>query len=112
MDGAVSSFDQFRLPDMVWERMQTILPKYRKSRKGGRPRDGIPIGLAVDGANVHDIKLLQHTIEDCFPPRLPERQFSGTSPICHPSIVDKPQAFKQITSRIQEFGDGPVKDTN
>jgi putative transposase len=23
---------------MIWERMQNILPKYRKSRKGGRPR--------------------------------------------------------------------------
>jgi putative transposase len=170
MDGAVTSFDQFRLPDMIWERMQNILPKYRKSRKGGRPRkdlrrvadaifyrmrtgcqwkaippslcpgstafsyfkqwvdkgvfaklwklaleeydelvgldwrwqsvdgamtkaplggestgknptdrgkkgvkrslmtdaDGIPVGLAVDGANVHDIRLLQLTIEDCF----------------------------------------------
>jgi hypothetical protein len=38
MDGAVTSFDQFCLPDMIWERMQNILPKYRKSRKGGRPR--------------------------------------------------------------------------
>jgi putative transposase len=28
--------------------------------------DGIPVGLAVDGANVHDIRLLQLTIEDCF----------------------------------------------
>ena len=38
MDGAVTSFDQFCLPDMIWERMQNILPKYRKSRKGGRHR--------------------------------------------------------------------------
>jgi transposase len=28
--------------------------------------DDIPVGLAVDGANVHDIRLLQLTIEDCF----------------------------------------------
>lgn len=27
---------------------------------------GIPIGLAVGGANVHDTKLLQETIEDCI----------------------------------------------
>jgi len=27
---------------------------------------GVPVGLAVDGANVHDIRLLQRTIEDCF----------------------------------------------
>jgi putative transposase len=38
MDGAVTSFDQFCLPDMIWEQMQNILPKYRKIRKGGRPR--------------------------------------------------------------------------
>lgn len=165
-----SSFDNYRLPDSLWERMQLILPKYRKSRKGGRPRTdlrkvadaifyrlrtgcqwkaippslcpgstahgyfkqwvakgifeklwklaleqydeligldwswqsvdgamtkaplggektgknptdrgklgvkrsvmtdaaGIPVGLAVEGANVHDIRLLQRTIEDCF----------------------------------------------
>jgi putative transposase len=28
--------------------------------------DGIPVGLAVGGANVHDIRLLQLTSEDCF----------------------------------------------
>ena len=38
MDGAVTSFDQFCLPDMILERMQNFLPKHRKSRKGGRPR--------------------------------------------------------------------------
>jgi len=185
MDGAVSSFDQFRSPDMIWERMQTILPKYRKSRKGGRPRtdlrrvadaifyrmrtgcqwkaippslcpgstaydyfrqwvdkgvfaklwklaleeydelvgldwrwqsvdgamtkaplggeatgknptdrgkqgvkrslmteaDGIPVGLAVDGANVHDIRLLQLTIEDCFD-RLGFQQASSFEHLC------------------------------
>lgn len=169
MDGA-SSFDHYRLPDELWERMQNLLPKSKRNKKGGRPRadlrrvadaifyrmrtgcqwkaipptlcpgstahqyfqqwvtlgifeqlwrlaleeydemigldwrwqcvdgamtkaplggestgknptdrgkqgvkrslmtdtDGIPIGLAVDGANVHDIRLLQRTIEDCF----------------------------------------------
>ena len=169
MEG-VSSFDKYHLPDSLWERMQKILPKYRKSSKGGRPRSdvrrvadaifyrlrtgcqwkaippnlcpgstahdyfkqwvsagvfeklwqlaleeydelvgldwqwqsvdgamtkaplggeltgknptdrgkqgvkrsvmtetaGIPVGLAVEGANVHDIRLLRKTIEDCF----------------------------------------------
>jgi len=27
---------------------------------------GVPVGLAVDGANVHDIRLLEATIEDCL----------------------------------------------
>jgi len=169
MDGA-SSFDQYRMPDAMWNEMEALLPNYPKSPKGGRPRpnlrdvadaifyrmrtgcqwkaippslasgstahqyyqewvrlgifdalwqvalavydelvgldwrwqcvdgaitkaplggentgknptdrgkqgskrslmtetSGIPIGLAVDGANVHDIRLLQETIEDCF----------------------------------------------
>jgi putative transposase len=28
--------------------------------------DGIPVGLAVDGANTHDTRLLQATLADCF----------------------------------------------
>lgn len=169
MDG-VSSFDQYRLHDSIWERMQKLLPKYKSSHRGGRPRvdlrgiadaifyrlrtgcqwkaippslaagstahqyfqewvangvfeklwrlalddyddavgldwrwqsvdgamtkaplggdstgknptdrgkqgtkrslmtdaAGIPVGLVVDGANVHDIRLLEKTLEDCF----------------------------------------------
>jgi|SanBayMetagenome_1026888.scaffolds.fasta_scaffold320749_1 hypothetical protein len=38
MDGVVSRFDQFCLPEMIWDLVQNILPKHRKSRKGGRPR--------------------------------------------------------------------------
>jgi putative transposase len=32
--------DLFRLPDAIWERMEPALPKYRRSKKGGRPRLG------------------------------------------------------------------------
>lgn len=28
----------WRMPDVLWERMELLLPKYRRSRKGGRPR--------------------------------------------------------------------------
>lgn len=28
----------FRLPDEIWNRMEGLLPKFRKSKKGGRPR--------------------------------------------------------------------------
>lgn len=38
MDGAVSSFDPFCLPDMIWKRMQNTLPRYRQSRRDVRPR--------------------------------------------------------------------------
>lgn len=29
---------EFRMPDEMWIRIQGLLPKFRKSRKGGRPR--------------------------------------------------------------------------
>ena len=35
------------LPDELWERMRPLLPKYRKSRKGGRPRS--PLRQVADG---------------------------------------------------------------
>ncbi len=28
----------WRLPEALWQRMQPLLPRYRKSRQGGRPR--------------------------------------------------------------------------
>ena len=30
--------DGWRMPDVLWERMELLLPKYRRSCKGGRPR--------------------------------------------------------------------------
>jgi putative transposase len=32
--------EAFRLPDAIWERMELALPKFRVSKKGGRPRLG------------------------------------------------------------------------
>ena len=28
----------WRMPDVLWERLESLLPKYRRSRQGGRPR--------------------------------------------------------------------------
>ena len=179
MDRQKQSFDQYRMSDELWQRMEQVLPEYRTSPRGGRPRkclrrvadavfyrlrtgcqwkaippslapgstahdyfqdwaangvfeamwrlaleeydeligldwqwqsidgamtkaplggentgknptdrgklgvkrsvateaSGVPTGLAVAGANVHDLKLLQETIENCFdqaPPSDPE----------------------------------------
>jgi Putative transposase of IS4/5 family (DUF4096) len=62
----------WRIPDELWERMQLLLPKYERRKKGGRPRldlrkvvNGIfnvlrtgcqcvPIGIVPSGANTHD----------------------------------------------------------
>jgi putative transposase len=30
--------EAWRIPDELWQGLQPLLPKYRKSRKGGRPR--------------------------------------------------------------------------
>ena len=30
--------DGWRMPDVLWERLELLLPKYRRSRKGGRTR--------------------------------------------------------------------------
>ena len=29
--------EAWRIPDELWQRMEPLLPKWRKSRKGGRP---------------------------------------------------------------------------
>ncbi len=36
MDGA-SSFDDYRMPDELWELLEPLLPKYPENTKGGRP---------------------------------------------------------------------------
>jgi transposase len=38
---------QWRIPDEMWERMEMLLPKPRRSRKGGRPR--LPLRQVADG---------------------------------------------------------------
>ncbi len=73
MDGA-SSFDDYRMPEELWELLEPFLPKYPESTKGGRPRadlrsvadaiyyrlrtgcrwNGIPRELAPGSASVHD----------------------------------------------------------
>ena len=39
--------EAWRMPDIMWQRIESLLPKYRKSRKGGRPR--VPLRQVLDG---------------------------------------------------------------
>jgi len=39
--------DNWRLPDALWERLEPMLPKRRRSRKGGRP--SLPYRQVLDG---------------------------------------------------------------
>ena len=35
------SFDEYRMPDEMWERIKPLLPVYAKSKRGGRPRQDL-----------------------------------------------------------------------
>lgn len=39
--------EAWRIPDELWQQIEPLLPKYRRSRKGGRPR--LPLRHVVDG---------------------------------------------------------------
>ena len=39
--------EAWRMPDALWERMKPLLPKYRATPKGGRPR--LPLRQVADG---------------------------------------------------------------
>ena len=43
----MSTSPNWRIPDELWERIEPLLPKYRKSRAGGRPR--VDRRVVVDG---------------------------------------------------------------
>lgn len=82
-DMAVEVYDELIGLDWRWQAVDGAMTKapLGGEKTGKNPTDrgklgvkrsvqteaaGIPVGLAVDGANVHDIKLLQETIEDCL----------------------------------------------
>ena len=56
---------------------------------------GIPVGLAVDGANRHDMKLVRATL-DSFPAPTPERPQG----LC----LDKGYDFDEVRRTLEEFG--------
>ena len=39
--------DSWRIPDELWERLEPLLPKVRRSKKGGRPP--VPFRQVMDG---------------------------------------------------------------
>ena len=62
--------------------------------------DGIPVGLVVDAANVHDIRLLQKTIEDCFQ-RFGVKKASPDENLC----LDKAYDSKAIRDFVESVCD-------
>jgi putative transposase len=60
---------------------------------------GVPIGLAVDGANRHDMKLVRPTIESIVVER-PEASEDVEQGMC----LDKGYDYDEVREILQEFG--------
>ena len=73
--------------------------------KGGVKRsllteaEGIPVGLAVDGANRHDMKLVRATVESLPVPR-PAPTPDQPQGMC----LDKGYDFDEVRRTLEEFG--------
>ena len=61
--------------------------------------NGVPIGLAVDGANRHDMKLVQATLESIPIPR-PQPTPEAPQGMC----LDKGYDFDEIRELVRRFG--------
>src|SRR5262245_44693644 len=60
---------------------------------------GVPVGLAVDGANRHDMKLAEATLES-IPVERPEPTPQAPQHLC----LDKGYDFDDVRATLQEFG--------
>jgi putative transposase len=61
--------------------------------------DGIPVGLAVDGANRHDMKLVAQTL-DSIPVERPEPTPDQPQGMC----LDKGYDYDEVREIVKEFG--------
>ncbi len=61
--------------------------------------DGIPVGLAVDGANRPDMKLAEETLAS-IPVERPEADAEDKQNLC----LDKGYAYDEVRETVQEFG--------
>lgn len=60
---------------------------------------GVPVGVAVDGANRHDMKLVRQTIESIVVER-PQPTAEAPQGMC----LDKGYDFDEVRSTLEEFG--------
>ncbi len=60
---------------------------------------GVPLGLAVDGANRHDMKLVEATLES-VPVERPEVRLYWRQNLC----LDKGYDFDEVRDLVEEFG--------
>ncbi len=79
--------------------------KPHRSRQGGVKRsllvdaNGIPIGMAVEGANRHDMKMVEETLES-IPVDRPEPTRGKPQGMC----MDKGYDYDEVRELVEEFG--------
>jgi len=60
---------------------------------------GVPVGLAVDGANRNDMKLVRETLES-IPVERPDPATEGEQGLC----LDKGYDYDEVRQIVEEFG--------
>jgi putative transposase len=60
---------------------------------------GVPVGLAVDGANRHDMKMVQETL-DSIPVQRPEPTVDEPQGMC----MDKGYDYDEVRALVDDFG--------
>jgi putative transposase len=112
----VEQFDELKGIDWAWLSMDGAMTKAPLGGEdtGPNPTDraksgvkrsllteghGVPVGLAVDGANRHDMKLVRETIESLVVPR-PEPSEEQPQGMC----LDKGYDYQEVRDILAEFG--------
>jgi len=112
----VEQFDELKEIDWAWLSMDGAMTKAPLGGEdtGPNPTDraksgvkrsllteghGVPVGLAVDGANRHDMKLVRETIESLVVPR-PEPNEENPQGMC----LDKGYDYQEVRDVLVEFG--------
>ncbi|MCL4543759.1 MAG: IS5 family transposase [Chloroflexi bacterium] len=112
----VEQFDELRGIDWAWLSMDGAMtkatlggkktgPNPTDRGKGGAKRSlltdghGVPIGLAIDGANRNDMKLARATIEGLVAER-PEPTADRPQGLC----LDKGYDYDEVRATLREFG--------
>jgi transposase len=112
----VEQFDELRGIDWEWRALDGAMTKapLGGEQTGPNPRDrgksgakrslltagqGVPIGLAIDGANRHDRKLVRPTLEQIVIER-PASSAEHEQGLC----LDKGYDYAEVREILQEFG--------
>jgi putative transposase len=64
---------------------------------------GMPVGLAVEGANRHDMKMVEATLQS-IPPEVEARRLQALEQKKQRLCMDKGYDFKQVRDLVEEFG--------